>query len=154
MMMRRDVGPGGGGLARAVDHNVKLLKGRALRMTNLQWPALATAQHARDLIDKAYAGKRDPYGNQWKPLRYRKEPPPTLQLTGESRASIKVTASGGHVRFYAADYLFVHMRGKHLPLRNPTPFYFRDGVWKWRAQLRQAHARRVREWIENGVVTA
>lgn len=133
---------------------------RAKRLRNLQPPALATAAAAREIIDTAYASEKEPWGRAWAPLKYRKPPPPPLQLTGLSRGSIKVTAWKGQVRFVVADYLYHHMagfttwQGAKVPKRNPTPFRLnkQSGMWGAKPQFMKLHQRNIKKWVETGVV--
>jgi hypothetical protein len=79
-----------------------------------------------------------------------------LQLTGESRASIKSTASRGNLRLTAMDRVFWHAGGipsANVPARNMLPFRWDGTKWLARPYVMKAHARRIREWIERGTVT-
>jgi len=141
----------------AARRNAEKLAARARRMRNLQAPAVATAAKIRADIDSAYDRRAEPGGRKWRKLKYRKEPPPTLQLTGESRASIKVTASRGNLRFYAMDRLYWHMEGipaNNVPARNPTPFRQdeRTGAWVAKPGLLRSHNAAIKRWIEKGTV--
>ena len=149
-------GPGAAAL-----RNAALLKGRAARMRNLQRPAVVTAESCNQMIAKAYASKREPFGGAWAPLKYRREPPPTLQsASNTSKDATKVTAANGNLRFYTTEHMFHHMSDpqsakRTFPKRNPTPLHYVDGKgWMFKPQVVTAHARRVKQWIEKGTVTA
>jgi hypothetical protein len=161
MAARGGIGAAKGGPAEAAARNAALLRGRAFRMRNLQRPAVVTAESCNTMIAKAYATKREPFGGAWPPLKYRKEPPPTLQSAANtSKNATKVTASRGDLRFYTTEHLFFHMSDpqsskRTFPKRNPTPLQYVDGKgWMFKPQVVRAHARRVRQWIETGTVTA
>ena len=149
------------GPALAAARNAKLLQDRAARMRNLQPPAVATAKSVNTMIATAYATKREPFGKAWPRLKYRREPPPTLQSkSNTAKNSAKCTASRGDLRFFAVDYLFHHMSDpqsarRTFPKRNPTPLEYVTGKgFVFKRQVRDAHAKRVRQWIATGRVTA
>lgn len=138
--------------------NRRMLADRANRMRNLQAPAVATVAVIRAEIDTAYARKAEPQGPKFPALKYRREPPPMLQLTGESRDSIKVTASRGNIRLYAMDRVFMHAAGgvfqgrPNPPKRSVLPFELRDGKWMAKPHILALHQKHIKQWIETGRV--
>lgn len=147
------------GPTEAARRNAKLLADKARRMRAPRPASERTARWARDVIESAYAAEREPSGGKWAKLRYRKPPPKPLQLTGESKSSVKITAQNdGSIRFWAAPYLYFHMsgfvahgNGAVVPKRNPTPFELRDGKWMAKPALVKRQARHMREWIDKGI---
>lgn len=126
---------------------------RAKRLRDQQTPAKAVVVQIQQLIDAAYTGQKEPWGRKWAPLKYRKPPPPPLQLTGDSRATITVRARAGNIRFNAHDYLYFHISGtERMPKRNPTPFMYAGGKWVAKPQLKKLHAATIKRWVTTGKV--
>lgn len=144
---------------RAALRNSAIARDRAIRIRDARTPMLATAEVIRSMIENAYAAESEPYGRPWKPLKYRTPPPPPLQLTGTSKASIRVNVGPrGDLKFWSAPYLYYHMMGKRsgvrkLPRRNPTPFAFDSGAWKAKPRLLKLHQKHIKQWVTKGHVT-
>lgn len=152
---------GGRGPAAAVAKNTALLQIRASRLRNMQPVAFATVNSCNAMIAKAYAEKREPFGPKWKKLRYREEPPPTLQSkSNDSKDATKFTAAKGVIRFYTTHHMLHHMcdpqsAKRTFPKRNPTPLHWPSGSrgYVFKPQVIKAHERRNKQYLETGLVT-
>lgn len=140
----------------AIARNQRILSERARRMRNLRPPTENTAVYIREVTAAGFANSIEPYGRKFRKLKYRTPPPPPLDLTGEAKASVRVTVSGtGGLRFFAVEHLYYHMSGTRdgvVPKRNPTPFEFRDGAWRAKPPLMRKHQQNIKRWIEQGAL--
>ena len=118
-----------GGFERVSKRLAKISSGHAADMYRI------LGIKAEQLIVAGFQNSTDPYGEPWKPLKYRTGQP--LVDTGVLRRSFGVSPTGGYVDVVSGvKYGIYHQKGDGVPQRKIVPD---DGVpKKWEQQMYRA----------------